>query len=69
MNGECEESPRVSYGDGAQFVRICPKCGRFVRPDPEIITKGEQVQEDMPNATCRKCGRVAMPFEGWFEVH
>ncbi len=59
-----EQSPRITYC-GAQFVRVCPRCGRFVKADPEIITKGEQVQEGVPNATCRKCGRIEMPFEGW----
>lgn len=65
-----ENFRRVSYGDGAsgkaQFVPVCPICGRFVRADDTIQIRGEQVDFEQPNATCKKCGRVEMPFEGWF---
>ena len=65
-----ENFRRVSYGDGAsgkaQFVPVCPICGRFVRADDTIQIRGEQVDFEQPNATCKKCGRVEMSFEGWF---
>lgn len=56
---------RVVYGEGAQFVPVCSGCGRFVKADPTVRFNGlgEWVQE--PNATCKKCGRVTMSFEGF----
>ncbi len=57
---EYEGLRRVAYGDeGATFVPVCPKCGRFVKADNTI--QGV----DRPNATCAKCGRVTMLFEGY----
>ncbi len=58
----------VSYG-GLTFVRVCPKCGKFVKADPEI-TVNEELPADQgcnakENATCKRCGRVRMPCEGW----
>lgn len=61
------ESPRIVYGDGMQFVRVCSKCGRFVKADPSVMIRNETLA-DVPNATCSKCGRVKMIFEGWFSV-
>lgn len=71
------EVRRVTYGadgaehDGATFLPICPDCRRFVKADKTISFK--MVGGDFlipkpvePNATCSKCGRVAMPFEGYF---
>ena len=68
---DCLFSPRISYGvedeGNAQFLRICPNCGRFVKADDSIRTRWIDGQiENAPNATCSKCGRVSMPFEGWF---
>ena len=63
------DTRRVTYGDdNAQFVPVCPKCGRYVKADKTIVTHGcdNEVREDEPNATCARCGRVAMPFEGYF---
>ncbi len=67
---EYEEGPRVSYdcgddGGHAQFVRVCPKCGRFVTADPTVMVSEVSGLKDQPNATCSKCGRVQMPFEGF----
>lgn len=59
-----DESPRVVYGEGATFVRVCPRCGRIVKADDALMTRGGSVTME-PNATCSRCGRVAMPFEGW----
>ena len=55
---------RVVYGEGATFVPVCPKCGRFVKADDSVETRGWQLVFQ-PNATCSKCGRVEMPFEGY----
>lgn len=61
------EQPRVMYNGGAQFIRICPHCGRFVRADKSIMLNGFDEVKEGPNACCSKCGRVAMPFEGYFD--
>ena len=66
MTYEYEKVRRVVYGEGATFIPVCPKCGRFVKADESIRVKGMDgnvVSE--PNATCKKDGRVEMPFEGW----
>lgn len=56
---------RIVYGEGAQFVPVCPTCGRFVKADAKIAINGIGQVVDGPNATCSKCGRVEMPFEGF----
>lgn len=56
---------RVVYGEGATFVPVCPKCGRFVKADDYIRVRLEKLAEK-PNATCAKCGRITMPFEGHY---
>ena len=69
MTGEYENFRRVTYGckDGgnAQFIPVCPGCGRFVKADDKI-TVNEAIGVQGDNATCAKCGRVEMPFEGFF---
>ena len=63
---EYESIRRVTYGDdGAQFIPVCPKCGRFVKADATMTFKGEAQQPVEPNATCKRDGRVAMLFEGY----
>lgn len=47
------------------FVPVCPTCGRFVRSDEFVMTNGLGQLKEQPNATCSKCGRVEMPFEGY----
>lgn len=56
---------RVVYGEGATFVPVCEMCGRFVKPDPTITTRGDRLDAG-PNATCSKCGRTRMLFEGFY---
>lgn len=56
---------RVCYEGGAIFVPVCPICGRFVKADDSIGTT-EQGIIDAPNASCKRCGRVSMLFEGFF---
>lgn len=56
---------RVSYGDeGAQFVPVCAKCGRFVKA-PEILMFNYEGQPMTNTATCSKCGFSDMIFEGY----
>jgi ribosomal protein L32 len=56
---------RVAYGlDQATFVPVCPNCGRFVEADKTILISENGVKPG-PNATCKRCGRVEMPFEGF----
>ena len=60
-------SPYISYEGGATFVRVCSKCGRFVKADKSIkLNKwtGNLIETET-NATCKNCGRVNMPFEGF----
>ncbi len=67
---EFDENPRATYdsrGEGdVVFVRICPKCSRFVKADPTVTMAGSVMQPEGTNATCSQCGRVAMPLEGYF---
>ena len=62
-----ENTPTIAYGphegDYHVYFRICPKCGRFVKPDE--ATRIPEYQGNEPNATCKKCGRVQMPFCTW----
>lgn len=62
-----EGMARVCYGEEkALFLPVCPKCGRFVKADAEIRFNEEKgpIGE---NASCSKCGRIEMPFEGYGE--
>ena len=59
--------PTISYAGGALYSRRCPHCGRIVKADPSICVNGLDEVVQWENADCRKCGRVEMPFEGWFE--
>ena len=62
---EYPELRRVVYGeDRASFLPVCPKCGRFVKPH-STITFGGDDQPKGPNADCKRCGPVEMPFEGY----
>ena len=69
MYDEYENSPIVIYGherdESPMFYRVCPKCGRFVKADD--ATQIPEYLQDKPNATCKRCGRVQMPFAGWWE--
>lgn len=56
---------RISYESGAVFVPVCLVCGRFVKADKEIFVNEISGLKDAPNATCSKCGRTKMPFEGF----
>lgn len=66
---EYENLRRIQYGDDyygfATFIPVCPKCGRFVKADKTISIGEAGIKPNEPNATCKKCGRVEMPFEGF----
>ena len=66
---EYENLRRISYPDdyhgNAIFVPVCPKCGRFVKADDSIFINDSGLKKQS-NATCKKCGRIEMPFEGFF---
>lgn len=56
--------PTAQYGTGEDapiYYAVCPNCGRFVKPDKKS-TIPEYLES---NATCKKCGRVKMPFCCW----
>lgn len=65
-----ENIPTVAYGptwegDYHVWYKKCPKCGRYVKADNQCRIPEYQGKE--PNATCKKCGRVQMPFAWWWE--
>lgn len=61
---------RVCYGpfdeSWACLVPVCPKCGRFVIADATLAVDYRGPRE--PNGTCRRDGRVAMLFDGFFDL-
>jgi ssDNA-binding Zn-finger/Zn-ribbon topoisomerase 1 len=65
MMYEYEGVPRIVYGEGATFIPVCPKCGRFVKADETIRFCEAKGIEEKPNATCSKDGRINMIFEGY----
>lgn len=60
-----EDVRRVSYESGAVFVPVCRTCGRFVKADATIMVSDWGGLKKQPNATCSKCGRTEMLFEGF----
>ena len=63
--GEYENTRRLQYEDGATFVPVCERCGRFVKADKCIYCNDEVGLSPKANATCSKCGRTHMLFEGF----
>jgi hypothetical protein len=67
---EYAEVRRLKYGE-AIFIPVCTHCGRFVKADAQIrfrVVPGDWVDNVVPvepNADCKKCGRVAMIWEGY----
>lgn len=47
------------------FLPVCPMCGRFVKADGSVLVNGKGELMLQPNATCSRCGRVEMPYEGY----
>ncbi len=66
MSNEYIGTRRICYDGGMQFVPVCSTCGRFVKAD-ESVSFDPKGQPNLPNATCSKCGRTMMIFEGYFE--
>lgn len=65
-----ENTRRVTYQDDglfgtAQFIPVCENCGRYVKADETIKLSEAGLSNDC-NATCSKCGRTHMIFEGFF---
>ncbi len=58
------DTPRLQYEGGATFIPVCMKCHRFVKAD-ETIRVNDSGLKPGPNATCSKCGRTEMHFEGF----
>lgn len=59
---EYEKVRRLEYGEeGASFIPVCDKCHRFVKADESIFA----YDREKTNATCSKCGRTKMIFEGY----
>lgn len=60
-----ENLHRVCYGDEEDgdliCISVCPICRRYVKADKECYI----YDYSKPNATCKKCGRVRMPDEGF----
>lgn len=65
--GTYPNTRRVNYDGGAQFIPTCQTCGRFVTADATVqINEWTGCLSAEPNATCSKCGRTHMLFEGFF---
>lgn len=61
---EYENTRRIEYEEGAVFVPVCERCGRFVKAHPTIKINDAGLHP-APNADCRKCGPTRMLFEGF----
>lgn len=62
---EYEDFRRQNYEGGMVFVPVCPTCGRFVKADDQVFINGLGEYVPRPNADCKRCGRIEMPFEGF----
>lgn len=62
---EYESVRRVVYGGGATFVPVCSRCSRFVKADSTVLVNEATGLRPGPNASCARCGRVSMLFEGF----
>jgi len=60
-----EKTRRQNYEGGAQFIPVCETCGRYVKADDTIKVNEITGLSPEPNATCKKCGRTKMIFEGF----
>ena len=70
--GAYDDVRRIVYGEGATFIAVCAGahgeygegCGRFVKADRTVRMSDAGLMPG-PNATCKRCGRVEMMFEGF----
>ena len=66
-----ENMRRIFYGNEDSpegqsiFVPVCETCGRFVKAD-DTVKFSDNGLHPGENATCSKCGRTHMLFEGFF---
>lgn len=64
-----ENTRRVVYGGNGDgdlcFLHVCEQCGRYVKADGSVLINGLGRLKDQPSATCSKCGRIKMFFEGF----
>jgi hypothetical protein len=60
-----ENTKRKVYEEGATFIPVCEKCGRFVKADEFVLVNEIQGLSKKTNATCSKDGRTRMLFEGF----
>lgn len=68
MHEYIDDRNYISYGEPDNkllFIRRCPECSRFVKPNKQILCHSEGIAEQ-PNAVCSKHGEVQMPFLGNF---
>ena len=66
MDNAYEGTRRIPFGEYARFVPVCVKCGRLVKADATIRFTYDGPPVDQANATCKKCGRTQMLFEGYY---
>lgn len=60
-----EGTTRIVYDEGATFVPVCEKCGRYVKAPKTVLVNGlGEVKE--PDINCSKCGKSKMIFEGYY---
>ena len=60
-------TPYICYGSSLIFIRQCPECALYVRADHSCEVNGfGEVRDNEPNATCKRHGRVQMPFVGHY---
>lgn len=70
--GDWAGTPTVVYRDPLDrdgeylFLRICIRCGRFVKADSTVRFEWPNLQPRIPNATCARCGRTNMPDIGYY---
>jgi len=67
MTQQHENTRRIRFENGAVFIPVCEKCGRFVKAKGFIRVNEIEGLKDEPNATCSKCGETKMIFEGFYE--
>ena len=58
--------PPDELEEGAHFIPVCEKCRRFVKRDTVVTFTYNGPPVDAPNASCKKCGRTKMIFEGYY---
>ncbi len=59
-----ENTRRIVYQEGATFIPVCETCYRYVKPDESVLINDTGLSKEC-NATCKKCGRTRMLFEGF----